>query len=433
MEKKIIRARTNAQIQGIVLTKILIDGAKAYESIVVDNNIDEEYFDEGTLEAFKYIRDYYDKFNETPMISAFEQRFPDFSFKEYENDADNSYSALVQELQNNFWQKQLAILHTLIGRNITDSDNARENALRYADIINQYLNLTSPTKYTQTNDLITLVKNNLAYTRENRTKKFYPTGVDGLEDLHGWDKDADYVVVAGRTGDGKSMMCCKFASELLRQGRRVVYYTGEMPKVQIMHRMISALTGISSLALLNANDYIDEQLMSFLDNEFSKYHFTLVDKSDFGHKEPTAKDLEFVCNKVSAEALFIDQQSLMRDIEKAKVSWEKYANISRQIKALRDKLNILVITAVQLNRMQSEESNSAQVAGSDVIAQDATKILFVKYKKETNEFGLSIVKNRSGRTGAKIKYIVDFDKCSFRRPEDVEDEVKGEQNINWGK
>ena len=79
-------------------------------------------------------------------------------------------------------------------------------------------------------------------------------------------------------------------------------------------------------------------------------------------------------------------------------------------------MNIPVITAVQLNRTKTEDgrSDTVQIANSDVIAQDATKILILsKYKDKDNVISMNIAKNRSGKSYVDKNFTTDFEHCNF--------------------
>lgn len=392
---------------------------------IIDENLTVDYFDQ-CADEYNFIADFVTKYGRVPDKSTFFENFTDFEYFDIE---DISKEALINSLKinhlttssvraiNNYVKEQNTKYTTTIDGRIYDSVFNLYSTLGDILVANQSM------KYTRYSDIADLLFDKYKDLQDNFSKHFYPTGIEFLTtQINGWNKDSDYVVVGGRTGTGKSMMLCNFATKSFKEGLNVAYYSGEMSIDQVMTRIISCLSGISSRSIMTGDENIEYDYKKFLDGLYEEYpvgSINILTPEDLGNRYANVNNLEAFCRKCKADILYIDQQSLMTDLNNAKVSFERAANISRQIKALRDKLNIPIICAVQLNRTKVENGvDTTQIAGSDVIGQDATKVIILeKVKSENNadpkRIEMTIAKNRDGLADAHAVFDVNFDICQF--------------------
>ena len=416
-------------VQTQVINRILTDG---YERWVLEYDLNEDYFSD-FKDEFNFIKDFYNKYDTTVDVYTFLNNFKNFDRLEVDDPEISLISRLRLDLQNRLAAKIFNDLRKdIMSSNLEDKS---ASILKAYKELEKAINKTSIASFRSEEEFIRELEDKFRHAQKHRNDVFIPTGVDGLEDLHGWDKEADYVVVAGRPNEGKSYILCKFALEAAKQGLNVGFISLEMPVHQIDHRITSMITHLSLTALDKGYDNVAEPYMEFLKNERSKYHIHYADSNDFGGT-PNTSSIETFCLKKNIDILFIDQMSYLVPEGKKNDDWRDIASISRSIKRMRDKLNIPVIVANQLNRTrkQEKEVDLVQLAGSDVIGQDATKVIAVeRIEKEGDIFTkLTIVKNRSGKAFGKVKLKIDFDKGTFNRPDEViNTEVKGEENVLW--
>lgn len=386
-------------------------------NFVLDNGIDESYFN-SCSNQFKFIQDYVNKYSQIPDIVTFFKTFPDF-----ENiQITDSDAYLLDELKyhkiETYSAKMFNQVRDILMKSTISNQDKIDNISGIIKDLNNIMVSSKSMNFVGLDEIVELLKNTFYDRTINLKKNFYSTGIDWLDEVFlGWDKDNDYVVVAGRPGTGKSMLLCALAAEQLKQGKRVAFYEGEMSIAQTMERIVAHLSGLSATDMLKGNTLIQDPYFKAID-ELKSYGgcINILTPQNIG-KYANCDQLETFCNKINADVLFIDQQSLMNDLEHARVSFEKAGNVSRQIKALRDKLNIPVITAVQLNRTKTEDgrADTVQIAGSDIIVQDSTKVLILsKHKDKDNVITMNIAKNRSGKSYVDKDFDADFEHCSFK-------------------
>lgn len=383
---------------------------------IVENNIDESYF--STCKAqFKFIEDYEAKYNQLPDTISFYSAFPSFDSIDVTDSKDFLLDELRYKKIEAYSAKFFNEVKDIFSKNVLSNQDKIDRVAAISKDLSNLVMVSRSMKYTDLDGIIDILKSTYQTRKADIKGMFYETGIKWLDEVMvGWDRDNDYVVVAGRPGTGKSMMLCALAAEQLVRGRSIAFYEGEMSIAQTMERIVAHLSGISATDMLRGRVDIEKIYYEALD-KISKCggSISILTPKDLG-AYATTDQLETFVNKTGAEILFIDQQSLMKDLEHAKVPFERAGNISRQIKTLRDKLNIPVITAVQQNRSSTADgfADTSQLAGSDVIAQDATKVLILsKTDKSSDLITASVVKNRSGKSYVSKDFVASFEYCRF--------------------
>lgn len=397
---------TQKQFFSYIVTK------QDYEPIIT-YGVTKDWFDETYGKQFDWLTNYYSKYNNVPNTIDYCSTFTDEEIIEC-----GSIEAIVETLKLNKSQKEFAnVLNTVRNKFMAGTLTAEQSKLIIADAGRKCASIAeevSELKYTSNFDFLL---GEFEDRQWNTDKHFFKSGLGELDTWFGggWNKDSDYVAVCGRPGVGKSMLLCLFATKALQAGLTVAYYSGEMSAQMTVDRIISCDSKMSQSLIKQGNFSIRDQYATYVKSILPKYKLNLLTPHDLGDKYATALDLEIFCKKCGADILFIDQHSLMNDIEHARVSWEKAGNISRQIKALRDKLNIPVIMAVQQNRTKEEngEVTTAQVAGSDIIAQDCTKVIIITNPNADNIVKITVAKNRDGRSNVCQKYNLEYDTVTF--------------------
>ena len=126
--------------------------------------------------------------------------------------------------------------------------------------------------------------------------------------------------------------------------------------------------------------------------------------------------------KYKLDILFVDQQTLLTDKHRARTSFEKAANISKDLKMLQVRHHIPIITVTQQNRTSVDDNGFAgteHIGQSDRIGQDSTTILGVSQKDDV--MTLHIIKARDGGTGKTFSYSINLDTGTFDYIQEMED------------
>lgn len=278
------------------------------------------------------------------------------------------------------------------------------------------------------------------------------TGYSKLDWIKRGLQPAEMLIVAAETAGGKSLLLNNMAIQMWMQtntlttdpksyvkGYNVLYFSLEMPYEACARRTLAKLSKTPNYALRDAAINIDQAQQLNLANKFIKnypYEFEIVDIS----RGVTASEIELrfldALNRYQPDVVVVDYLGLMEDQESNSDDWLKLGHIAGQLHELARMYNIVMMTAVQLNRNSGSskaerETNRVgihRVGRSSLILHHAD--LAIQIETRPDEKGFSdmachIIKNRDGELG-NFSLKKDF-KCSS-----VEDQpwAPDEENSN---
>ncbi len=216
-----------------------------------------------------------------------------------------------------------------------------------------------------------------------------PTGFDKLDKLtSGW-QPSDLIIVAARPGMGKTALTLTMARNIAVDfNQPVAFFSLEMSSVQLITRLISSETGLSSEKLrtgklekheweqLNVKVKTLEQAPLFIDDTPSLSIFDLRAKA------------RRLASQYGIKVIMIDYLQLMTagGSQKGGNREQEISMISRNLKALAKELSVPVIALSQLSRAVETRGGSKRPLLSDLresgaIEQDADIVSFI-YRPE---------------------------------------------------
>ncbi len=216
-----------------------------------------------------------------------------------------------------------------------------------------------------------------------------PSGFDKLDKLtSGW-QPSDLIIVAARPGMGKTALTLSMARNIaVNANTPVAFFSLEMSSVQLITRLISSETGLSSEKLrtgklekheweqLNVKVKTLEKAPLFIDDTPSLSIFDLRAKA------------RRLASQHGIKMIIIDYLQLMTagGTQKGGNREQEISTISRNLKALAKELNVPVIALSQLSRAVETRGGSKRPILSDLresgaIEQDADIVSFI-YRPE---------------------------------------------------
>ena len=216
-----------------------------------------------------------------------------------------------------------------------------------------------------------------------------PSGFDKLDKLtSGW-QESDLIIVAARPGMGKTALTLSMARNIaVEHNIPVAFFSLEMASVQLITRLISSETGLSSEKLrtgklekheweqLNVKVKALEKAPLFIDDTPSLSIFDLRAKA------------RRLASQYGIKMIIIDYLQLMTagGSQKGGNREQEISTISRNLKALAKELSLPVIALSQLSRAVETRGGSKRPLLSDLresgaIEQDADIVSFI-YRPE---------------------------------------------------
>ena len=237
------------------------------------------------------------------------------------------------------------------------------------------------------------------------------TGFEQLDIMTGGWKPSQLIILAARPGMGKSALALNLAVNAGKEGKSVALFSLEMPKFDLIARMIAfeqnvSLAHFQTPQLLSDDDYTRILLAG---EKLTKCNIHLFDEN-----VATPTDVISRCKAVQAKCgldlVIIDYLQLMTaggkygDNRVQEVSY-----ISRQLKMLAQNMGIPVIALSQLSRsLESRNDKRPQLSDlreSGSIEQDADAVMMLYresyYERDNDDTSteLAIMKNRNGELG----------------------------------
>ena len=222
-------------------------------------------------------------------------------------------------------------------------------------------------------------------------------------------KTHDTIVIAADTGAGKSSLALNFLHEL-QDRYPALYINLEMDEATILQRLVSIHTGIeldeiegykhdsNTRSKVNAaiSEIVGRKDISLLADVYDLAEIEKqIQAATAGRTEPTI--------------VFIDTGLLVTTGNKSASRYERFTQISEELRRISRLNNIVMFVLLQQNRAGKQDENkeptNSSLKESGSWENDATKIMFLWRNDAAKSKELVITKNRSGRTGSiKLNY-----------------------------
>ncbi len=216
------------------------------------------------------------------------------------------------------------------------------------------------------------------------------TGFAKLDDMTSGLQASDLIILAARPSMGKTAFAlCLALNAAIKQNVPVVIYSLEMPKEQLIQRMIAVYAKID--ASLLRRPYLLQ------DEDWARLHMAvdIISNAPIFIDDTAALntlELKSRTRRLKAEhgvgMVIVDYLQLMRAPRRDSRELE-ISEISRSLKALAKEMQIPVVALSQLNRKVEERSDKrpmlSDLRESGAIEQDADIIMFV-YRDDVYKF-----------------------------------------------
>ncbi len=248
------------------------------------------------------------------------------------------------------------------------------------------------------------------------------TGLLDLDRLTAGLHPGNLIVVAGRPSLGKTSLALNIAaSAVLRDARTVLFFTLEMPREQLLLRLVCAEAGVS-VAKARAGFVSQEEMRRLVQTcgviDAAKLY--VDDSSQLSPSALTARSRRLARQEKGLDLIVVDYLQFMRPSRTWDSREREIAEVSRSLKALAKDLLVPVIAVSQLNRQVEARADRrpclADLRESGAIEQDADEVVFLWHPSARSgnpgPVKLLVEKQRNGPTGeVPVTWIPD--QCRF--------------------
>lgn len=326
----------------------------------------------------------------------------------------SKYCAYLKELSTK--RKLMNFIHQIPSK----MNQSTSLSLLLDDINKNIFNITSSVNSKDIKDVNVVIEELLDTFKKIKEQKKgdvlgLDTGFDSLNKMIKGFKDGDLVIIAARPGMGKTSICLNFIDKALRNENGVVFFSLEMPAVQILQRMLSARTLIPLQKIITGdlNDLEWERVSSACD-EYSKKTFYVYDSGYASVSDISAVLRRLKNQHNNIKLCVVDYIGLMMGANSSKFQDRhlQVAEISRGLKLLARDLEMPIIALSQLNRSLESRSNKrpmlSDLRESGAIEQDADTILFVYRDEIYREQEEKEKQNKARAEGKEKEFVSNF-------------------------
>ncbi len=244
---------------------------------------------------------------------------------------------------------------------------------------------------------------------------FIPTGLRSLDDrLDGGMRPGELIVIGARPSMGKSALGLTIAANVAAQDRTVGFFSMEMPRDQVVARLVS-LTSHIHLSKLKRADRLSDFDWTALSNSSEILHrmpIRISDASGLTITQLRARARALRRRNPDLALLVVDYLGLMRGTDPKMPRVYQLEEITTGLKALAKELRLTVALLAQVSRKVEERSDQmpmlSDLRDSGSIEQDADIVIFVhrEHKAKPNlgdewkyHAKASVAKVRDGEPG----------------------------------
>jgi replicative DNA helicase len=229
------------------------------------------------------------------------------------------------------------------------------------------------------------------------------TGYKHLDTLTGGLKAGGLYIIAGRPGTGKTAIALNITRKGAAAGKPVSFYSLEMPKGELMTRLISAETEIDGHKLSRGYLSPDELHRAALSADTLARLPVIIDDASLSVDRIATRARRHKAEG-GVDLVVVDYLQLVPPSRRWNTREQEVSEVSRTLKALAKELSVPVLAAAQLNRDIERRNNQtptlADLRESGAIEQDADVIMFLAPADDHGGTELIVAKNRQGPTGA---------------------------------
>ncbi|MDR0754561.1 MAG: AAA family ATPase [Prevotellaceae bacterium] len=246
------------------------------------------------------------------------------------------------------------------------------------------------------------------------------TGLTKLDDFTGGLQPTDLVVIAGETSQGKTSLALTIAKNAaMLYNAKVVFYSLEMSKTQLVARLIAQEAEVNSKSILTKS--VSDDLCNHIINSTWKLSAANIffDDTVSTRIDSILNSIRLMKRKCDINLVVVDYLQLVSCSERGLNREQQVATIARALKNIAKELNICVIILSQLRRDDNPRPSLNRLRDSGQIEEAADLILLTYrpevYKREYEKpfhtyspYGSAMIYVAKGRNTGTTQFIVSF-------------------------
>jgi len=201
----------------------------------------------------------------------------------------------------------------------------------------------------------------------------FTTGIGELDNKISLNR-GHLLVVGARPGVGKTTFALNVAVENALRGKRVLFFSMEMPIIQIAERVLAIGTGIKleNIQMGRLTEEEKKKVREFV--KLIKENLIIVE----GDK--SVAEIRFLTKREKPDMVVVDYIQRMKG-EKGQTEYERISKAVSGLKSIALEENVFVVALAQINRESSKRADKkptlSDLKGSGKIEEDADTVLLL--------------------------------------------------------
>lgn len=374
-------------------------------SIIENNGLTEEYF-VGYENEYNFLLQHKKDYGEVPDKVTFLANFPDIDLVE----VSESDRYLVDTIREEYlYYKSVPVVQKVAELLKTDANAAAEYMVSAIQELKPNYKLGGTNIIADANDRYLQFKDR----KEHQENWFFTSGFEELDGIiHGIQRKEEFILIFARTNQGKSWILEKICSHVWQIGFNVGYISPEMTPNSVGYRFDTLYKNFSNSGLMwGKEDISEDEYKSYIDELTALQNkFIVATPRDFDRKITVTK-IKNWATQFGLNLVAIDGIKYMADerYKRGDNLTTSLTNISEDLMALSNEIGIPILVVAQANRggsIDEEQDGTPEletVRDSDGIAQNASKVLSIRQKKD-NILEIGVKKQRFGPVGGRLLY-----------------------------
>lgn len=283
--------------------------------------------------------------------------------------------------------------YALLDRLQVQTDDTDEKTAKIADLLPTFLNKTEE-------------------RAKNKSFDGIPYFLPALNQYTAGKEAGQFIIVAGRPGDGKSSFILRDAVHSAQRGETALFFTLEVTKEHVTRNAVSMVSGVP-VTNIKRGQYLDADAWRKINSASGELY-----KMDFVIHDEAGMTPQAVARKIQAvkpTVVYIDYIQLMTNPDMSRHGrTQEMSSISKLMKDYAKQFNVPIIVAAQLNRetVGSSVPMPHHLKETGSLEQDADVIILLHPDKDGDLIltptQVRVAKNRDGEVGFKA--------CIFDKP-----------------
>ena len=231
-------------------------------------------------------------------------------------------------------------------------------------------------------------------------KRIVATGIDKFDSTYGGMIAGEMIVIAARTGEGKTALALRIAETVSQRNGAVLFASLEMKSRELAVRRLCSESGVNS-ELIWKGELSDGDRHAIIE---ASTRLQSADLFTFAKPGLSIADLRREArrlrNRHGLSLIVADYIQLMRGVNPKLRRYEQIGEISGGLKGLAMELDIPVLCLAQLNREadKGEQPRLSHLRESGSIEQDADTVLLIHHRDD-DKAEIIVAKVRRGGKG----------------------------------